>query len=690
MTDHAASERGLLVGVDVGGTFTDVVALDQATGEIRVAKCPTTSADPAGGVLDALRATGWPLDRTDLIVHGTTITTNALLQRRMAKTGMITTAGFRDILELGRRTRPNAYGLKGGFRPLIPRNLRLEVPERMEASGAVRTPLDIPAVLRAAQALLAEGCESVVIHFLHACTNPAHELAAEAALRTVWPNANITVGHRLVPEVREYERGVTAAVNACVRPILDRYVGQLIEGLARDGYRRSVLLMNGNGGTVSARLAPDQAARTVMSGPASGVIAAARAARLSGLGPLMTYDMGGTSTDVALIENGQPLVSSEIEIDYALPIHLPMVDVRTIGAGGGSILSVDASGLLQIGPESAGAVPGPIAFGRGGTRPTLTDAHLLLGRLDPEDLLAVDRPASRADIAAAFTRDLCGPLGLDPMDVAEAALRVANMKMAGAIRLISIDRGRDPRGFSLFAFGGGGPLHASAVAGELGVPRIIVPPRPGITNAVGCLVADLRYDMVQTVNAPITVCAASDIDALLAAQLAAGHAALARQAVTPAGVVVERSADMKFTGQTHLIQVPLPEGPIDLAVLEARFAEAYFARFKVRLPEIRATIFTVTTSVIGLRPPVDLTALLPADARGADPAEAVLGRRKVRFAGQMHDTPIYDRARLPGTAVLTGPAILRQLDTTTLLEPGDTATTDAAGNLIIVKPKGPR
>lgn len=687
MKDHAISESGVIVGVDVGGTFTDVIALDTATGEIRIAKHPTTGADPAIGVLDALSATGWPLDHTDLIIHGTTITTNALLQRKMAKTGMITTRGFRDVIELGRRTRPNAYGMKGEFRPIIPRNLRLEVPERMDASGKVHTQLESAAIRKVARKLLDAGCVSVVVHFLHSCTNPSHELEAEVILKETWPNDNITLGHRLVPEVREYERGVTAAVNASVRPILDRYISRLTASLSRGGYGRDVLLMNGNGGTISAPLAPEQAARTLMSGPASGVIAAARAAEADGLGPLMTYDMGGTSTDVALIENGRPLLSSEIEIDYALPIHLPMIDVRTIGAGGGSILWVNASGFLQIGPESSGANPGPIAFGRGGTRPTITDANVLLGRLEPSGLLAVDSPANRDEIAAAFQRDLCGPLGLDPIEVAEAALMIANMKMAGAIRLISVDRGRDPREFSLFAFGGGGPLHASAVAGELGVPRIIVPARPGITNAIGCLVADLRHDMVQTINTQLADCNATQLDAILSDQLASGRAAFAREAITPEKVVVERSADMKFTGQTHLIRLSIPDGPIDLAELEAAFALLYFSRFKVRLPEIRSTLVTLNTSVIGVRPIADLGKLLPSEDRATDLTEACISRRQVRFAGTSYDTPVVDRTRLPENAKIDGPMIMTQLDTTIVLEPGDSATTDASNNLIITKSK---
>ena len=685
MPDGDRNETGVLIGVDVGGTFTDVVALDDVTGKIRIVKLPTILADPAIGVLAALDLSGRPLADAALIVHGTTITTNALLQSRMARTGMITTRGFRDVIELGRRTRPNAYGLKGGFDPVIPRNLRLEVAERVDAEGRVRIQVDPAEVKDAAQRLLDQGCKSVVVHFLHSCTNPSQELAAEEALREVWPNGNITLGHRLVSEAREYERGVTAAVNASVRPILDRYVGRLREGLRRAGYDRDFLLMNGNGGMVSAALASEEAARTVMSGPASGVIAAARAALESGLGRLITYDMGGTSTDVALIENGRPLVSSEIEIDYALPIHLPMVDVRTIGAGGGSILRVDAAGLLRVGPQSAGSDPGPVAFGRGGDRPTITDANVLLGRLEPADLLGVDVPASRDEISAAFEREICGPLGLDPMASAEAAVRIANLHMAGAIRLISVDRGRDPRDFALFAFGGGGPLHASAVAAELRIPRLVVPPRPGMTNAIGCLVADLRHEAVHTVNAPLLDCEAGMLDLLLADQLAAGHAALSRESVTPERIEVERSVDMKFTGQTHLIRVALPDGPVEIEGLNTAFAEAYFARFRIRLPETRATLVNVNLSVVGIRPRADLSSLLPREGRASTVGEATVARRAVRFEGRTCETPVVDRARLPSDVRIEGPAILTQFDTTILLEPGDVAFSDACDNLIVDK-----
>src|SRR5258708_454119 len=364
-----------IAGIDVGGTFTDLLLTEtSAAGErVMLAKVPTT-ANQAIGVLAAIAATGHAAGDLDLIIHGTTTTTNALLERKLAKVGLITTKGFRDTLELGRRTRPKPYGLFGTFDPLIPRELRLEVSERVSARGEILTPLDEEQVKAAARRLISEGCESVVIHFLHSYANPAHELRAGEVVRALWPNHYVTRGHLLLSEFREYERGPTASVNAAVQPILDRYIDRLQAELEETGFCRDLLVMNGNGGTVSARLVWREAAKTVMSGPASGVMAAAATLAQSGLTNAITYDMGGTSTDVALIHGGVPEVSAELSIDYGLPIHLPMVDVRSVGAGGGSIATGNRACIFQSGPASAGSEPGPICYGRGGTRPTITDA----------------------------------------------------------------------------------------------------------------------------------------------------------------------------------------------------------------------------------------------------------------------------------------------------------------------------
>ena len=492
-----------VIGIDVGGTFTDLVMLESHSGAVTIAKVPTTPDNQAYGVLNALQEAEADLSTVDLIIHGTTTTTNAVLERKLSRTGLITTQGFRDVLELGRRTRPQAYGMKGMCAPIIPRNLRLEVAERMDYAGRMITPLDREGMRQAVQDLLAAGCESLVIHFLHAYANPDHENQAADIAAELWPNQYITKGHALLSESREFERGVTAAVNASVQPLLERYIQRLVSELKTHGYKSEMLVMNGNGGTVSSKDVAREAAKTVMSGPASGVIAAINTGKATNHHHLITYDMGGTSTDVSVIRNGKPSISNEIEIEYAMPIHVPMIDVRTVGAGGGSIARVNAAGLLEVGPDSAGADPGPICYGRGGTEPTISDANMILGRLASSAVKSVEGGISLDHIKSVFDETFGQHLQMDAVSAADAVVRVANAKMAGAIRMVLVSLGADPRDFSLFAFGGAGPLHAAAIAKELGIPSVLVPARPGITNALGCVVADLRQDFVQTINTPL-------------------------------------------------------------------------------------------------------------------------------------------------------------------------------------------
>jgi N-methylhydantoinase A len=672
-----------VAGIDVGGTFTDLLLTEQEgqSVTVKLAKVPTSIANQAVGVVKAIQAAGVGPADLDLIIHGTTATTNAVLERKVAKVGLITTEGFRDILELGRRTRPRAYGMTGTFEPLIERPFRREVAERMNAQGEVVTPLDEAAVKREAEALAAAGCEAIVVHFLHSYANPVHELRAGEIVRSVWPNAYVTLGHELLSEYREYERGTTASVNAAVQPILDRYVQRLQADLSAQGFSRDLLVMNGNGGTVPATLVAREAAKTVMSGPASGVMAAAATLAQSGLTNAITYDMGGTSTDVALIHGGIPEVSAELTIDYGLPIHLPMVDVRTVGAGGGSIASVNAAGMLQVGPHSAGSEPGPICYGRGGTRPTITDANLVLGRLDPDRLTAVQARVSIADIRAVFARDLAEPLGMSVEEAASAVIRLGNVHMSGAIRMVSLSRGYDPRDFVLFAFGGAGPLHAVALARELGIPEVLVPARPGLTNALGCLVADLRQDRVNTVNKPLDQVDMDEVKRLMTAQREGALAVVAAEAAEIEETVVLHGADMQFRGQTHLIRVPLASPDVTREEIQAAFEAAYFHRFQVRLPEIRAVLVNLVTSVIGRRRAFPLSALLDPKARAATVDGAVIGERQVHADGRWWDAKVYSREGLPVGATIAGPAIVQQIDATTVIEPGAVATVDAIGNL---------
>ena len=673
--------QSIIAGIDVGGTFTDLLLV--ADDGVKVIKTPTTVENQAYGVLAALAETGAPLSEIDAIVHGTTTTTNAVLERKLSRTGMITTKGFRDIIEVGRRTRPQPYGMFGRFEPIVSRDLRLEVPERMDAAGRVVVDLDEETVKEAASQLLNLGCESVVVHFLHAYANPDHERRAVEILRDVWPNDYITAGHELLSEYREYERGVTAAVNAAVRPILHRYVDRLQSELTQEGFRRDFLVMNGNGGMVSARLVDREAAKTVMSGPASGVMAAAHAAKRAGIDNLITYDMGGTSTDVALVMDAVPAVSNELDVEYAMPIHVPMVDVRTIGSGGGSIAAVSDAGLLKVGPESAGASPGPICYGRGGAEPTITDANLLLGRLNPENLLSTKNAPSLDAIRGTFDDKIAGPLSIDTDAAAGAVIRVANDRMAGAIRIVSISKGHDPRDFTLFAFGGAGPLHAVALARELGIPRVLVPTRPGITNALGCVVADVRHDFVRTVNRPLDLVDMGEVQEIMSAQVKEGRDLIGSETISIENIRVFHGADMQFIGQTHLISVPLPRLDATREEIQAIFEKAYFDRFQVKLPEIRANLVNLKTSVIGERPDFDLGRIMDARLRAKTVENARIGTRQVWFDGEWLETAIYARDKLPTGGQFGGPAIVEQMDTTIVVEPGNTVLVDEDGNLSI-------
>lgn len=667
----------ITVGVDVGGTFTDLILVDDASGDVKLSKVPSTLDNQAGGVLQALGHTGESLDSVDSIVHGTTTTTNAMLERKLAKVGLITTLGFRDVLELGRRTRPQAYGLKGQFVPLVPRELRLEVPERMGAHGEEVEPLDEEAFIAAIKRLQEQGVESLLIHFLHSYANPAHENRAKELARQYWHNAYVTVGHEIVSEFREYERGTTASVNAAVQPILDRYIDRLQGELSKAGFRHDLLVMQGNGGTVSSRTIAEAAVNTVMSGPASGVMAAAFTGRLSGHPNLITYDMGGTSSDVALIENGLPKVSSELSLEYGMPIHVPMVDVHTVGAGGGSIARVDKGGILHVGPESAGSRPGPICYGRGGTEPTITDANLVLGRLNHDKLLAVDSPVSFERIQELMVEQVGSKLGLDAAGTAAAILKIGNNNMAGAVRLVSLSRGYDPRDFALFAFGGAGPLHATALARELGIPQVLIPVRPGLTNALGCLVADVRHDFVTSVNKPLPQLTDAAIQEVIADQVARGRKAIAEGGIPVTDVSIVHVAQMQFQGQSHILPVPLDAANMTVEALAEGFAKAYWQRFEVELSALKPVLVTLETSVVGRRKEISLAHLYHPKAVPDAPTY-----RSVWFEGHgWMDTPVYQRESVP--AKFEGPAIVEQLDTTVVIEPGNRVEADEYGNLIV-------
>lgn len=680
--------RGSVVGVDVGGTFTDVFALDLATGRAQVAKVPTTRPDQAGGFLDGIRQLAPELGGVVSLVHGTTSGTNALLERKGAKTGVITTEGFRDVLEMRRRDRPRTWGLRGDFVPVVPRNLRLEVPERVLADGTLERPVDIGAVRAAAHRLIEEGCQAVVVLFINAYANPENERAAGAALREIWPNPHVATSSEVLPEIREFERFSTAALNGYLQPEVAGYVTKLEAALKAGGFGGEFMIVQSNGGVMSVDSACARPVRTTLSGPSAGVIAASHIAQSAGFSNVITGDMGGTSFDVSMIVDGRTVVAPQVSIDFGLVIRTPMIEIATIGAGGGSIASVDVGGLLQVGPESAGSDPGPVAYGRGNDRPTVTDANIVLGRIDANRPIGGGRGLLDVEAArAAIDVHVGEPLGLSTMDAAEAIVRVANSRMAGAIRLVSIERGFDPERFAYMPFGGGGGLHAGAMVEEVGIGRVLVPRFPGVTSAMGCVIADMRQDFVQTVNAVVDSVDLAALTAVMQEHHDAGNAVLDASGSDFETRETRFELDMAYVGQTHTILVPLPVAIINgrvqpstaEAILEA-FRQSYRAIYS-RLLRNTVRVLNLRTTVVGVRPKFDLSTLAPEPDASVE--TALTGMRPVYLGGRWYEASVFARLDLPVGAQIGGPAILEQPDATIFVEPWLIATVDALGNVLM-------
>lgn len=491
-----------VVGIDVGGTFTDLYYTSGGASEV-VLKVPSTPGDPSLGLMRALQLADVDAPALDLIVHGTTIATNAVIERKGARCALLTTRGFRDILEIGRRDRPRMYGLTGVHEPLIARDLRFEVDERLDAQGQVICAIDESRLRALADVLRREDVEAVVISFLHAYANPAHEQMAARVLSEVEPRWEVVMSHAVCNEYFEFERTSTAVVQGYLQPLVARYAARLRERLAESGYSGETLIMQSSGGVVPLEQVSARAANIVRSGPAAGVMAAAALAADAGFSRVITGDMGGTSYDVAVVIDGKPRVSDSTKLDFRIPLKLPMIDVHTIGAGGGSIASVDRGGILQVGPQSAGAEPGPACYGRGGTQPTVTDANVVLGRIDWANPIGrVGQAALDIDAARRVIGELAEVLGLGLEATAEAIVTVVNQNMAGRTRLLSVEKGLDPRDFAFVCFGGAGPVHGAAIMRDVGVSAMVVPPNPEVLCAIGCSIADIRYDYSQILERP--------------------------------------------------------------------------------------------------------------------------------------------------------------------------------------------
>ena len=652
-----------MVGVDVGGTFTDAVYYDDASGELRWSKAGSTPADPSGGVLAAIARGNADLRSVERFVHGITIGTNAILERKGAAVWLLTTAGFRDVLEIARTNRSVLYDIKTlKPEPLAPRRRVLEIGERVLADGSVLRALDPREVRAAAERLKGEAPGALAVCFLHSYANPAHENQAVGLLRELLPGWFICASSGVLPEMREYERFNTAALNAYIGPLTGNYLRRLGEALAAPGYRGAVYLMTSSGGIVTAERAARLPVNTVLSGPAGGVAAALHLGRLIGVRNLITYDMGGTSTDVCLIEDlAVPLTSEQFV--GGLPIRTPQIEINTVGAGGGSIAWVDTGKILKVGPRSAGAAPGPACYGQGGDEATVTDANLVMGRLAPSLMLAGSVPLDEA-LARKVVGRLAQTFGLELAHAADGIVRIAVARMVSAIKEISVARGYDPRDFALMAFGGAGPMHAAFIAEELDIARVAVPLAPGNFCAFGALISDIRHDHLVTFRAELRSAQATDLEAAFTRIEQQAAAQMSAEGMPRERISMLRSAGMRYLGQSWDLPVRVPNRIEDLKELEKRFNDAHQRRYGYSGTDA-VEIVSLRVSAIGQ---VAKPVLPEWPARGSV-QDALREERPVFFAGRRVTTPVYSRERLPRGARLEGPAIVEEMGALTVVPP---------------------
>jgi N-methylhydantoinase A len=676
------------IGVDSGGTFTDLCLFDDVSSRVEVWKVPSTPDDPsrgiAEGVDEGIRRVGATLADVGYFGHGTTVATNALIQLRGVRTGLITTDGFRDLLEIGRQKRPDLYDMQAD-KPecLVSRALRLEVVERVRHDGSVELALDEAGLRTAAETLRDAGVQAVAICFLYSFLRPAHEQRAREIVAEVLPDAFVSTSFEVAPEFREYERMSSAVVNAYLGPVMQRYIGRLGTRLAEAGLSAAPHLTQSNGGVIGFDQAARLPVRTVLSGPSTGVVAAQALAGMVGIPELITFDMGGTSSDVALLSGGQCRLTSEAVV-HGYPIKAPMLDIHTVGAGGGSIAFIDNGGLLKVGPRSAGADPGPVCYGRGNTEPTVTDANVVLQTLNPMHLLGGRMPV-RQDLARAAIERLAVALGLDVMATAQGIIAVVTANMARAIRVISVQRGYDPRDYTLVAFGGAGPLHAARLARELDIPRILVPRNPGILCAMGLLLTDLRADFASTRLVTLAADAVAEVAAAFDGLLARAEAWFADEHIPAEARAVSRTVDMRYAGQNYELPIALPNGPVTAATLEALaegFDAAHRRMYGFVAEDETVQLVTFRIEAAGLVPKA---AFARHDTVPPDASAAIMGRRPVWMpeAGGFVDCPVYDRDKLRPGHCIAGPAIIEQMDATTVILPAMVATVEPYLNIII-------
>jgi N-methylhydantoinase A len=688
------------VGADVGGTFTDLVAMDE-TGRVIVAKAPTTPDDQSDGVMDAVSKAGIELPRVDFFSHGTTVGVNAVIENKGARVGIITTKGFRDALELRRGQRvidnpDDMYNLQmdlpqdyvGGYDPLVRRPLRFEVPERLDYAGNVLKQLDEQVVTQIAAELRKQDVEAAVICYLFSFMNPAHEQRTAEILREELPGLRLSISSEILPVIREYERLSTTTVNAYVMPIMQSYLQRLRDRLRAGGFQRELYLMQSSGGIMSAEVAGTRPVYTIDSGPAGGVSAAAQLGMSLGLPDVISFDMGGTTAKICVVRDGRPEVTTRFWLGGRYFIGVPVMDMVEIGAGGGSIASVDQAGAVRVGPRSAGSVPGPACYGKGGDEPTVTDADLVLGYINEEYYLggamSVDAGAARR----AIKEKVAGPLGMNVAEAAHGIYRLVNANMIGATRVVTVQRGHDPRDFTLVASGGTAAIHAVRMAQELRIPRVVIPLNAGVFSAVGLITADARYDVHRSYVVRLSQADPARLKAIFEDVALEAAEKIEELGFASDKIIVRYEMDMRYLGQAHEVPVEIPPELIEgmdrrtVEKLGALFHDKHLRLFGHHSLDSEVELMTLSASAVG---PRERTKRPEIAAGSADPSPARKATRKVYFeeAGGYLDCQTYERSLLVAGNVIEGPAVIEQMDTTTVLPPGETAAVDRYGTLIV-------
>jgi len=665
------------VAVDVGGTFTDICILDETTGEIRIEKTSSTP-DPIDGIISGIEHANVDLSQVSMFSHGTTVATNALITRRLPRTAMICTEGFRDVIEIRRANKQDLWdAYKDVAKPYVPRKDRLTVAERVDASGKVLTPLDEDGARRVARIVKKRGVKAVSVCFMNSFVNGENERRMRAILREEVPGLPVSISSEVMPEIFEHERFSTTVVNAVLSPVVVDYTTRLGDNLRSKGYKRDLLLLHTGGGVMTPKSVQDFAARLAGSGIAAGAIASRYIAMLCGYPNSIGLDMGGTSTDVSMAYEGESRISKDWYIEFGYPIRFPSIEVLTIGAGGGSLAWLDEAGSLRNGPQSAGSQPGPACYGNGNAVPTNTDANVVLGRLGTS--LAGGKLTLRPELSEAAVRTgVAEHFGIDIHVAAESIIKVANANMANAVRLISISRGYDPRDFALVAFGGAGALHGAAVAQELAIPVVIVPPNPGVTSALGCLLVDIQHDFSDSFMADAASTKPEEMEAAFQRLEKEALDRLIHEGVAPSDIVLQRSVEMMYQGQWRSLAISAPGKVVDIGLLIESFHREHEREYNFRRDDAPVGLFRVALKAIGTVPKAQLSEHKPSMER-PDPKS----RRPVWFEGEPHDTPVFERSELPAGFKITGPAIVEQFDSTVVVPPNTTAVVDKYLNILI-------